>query len=1473
MSVTIRLRAAAYALVFLMAGFSATAQGMGQLFVRPDAEFYFPLDSYQGSPLYSTFGMGGGSILDFTITPWLAPFVRGQYASIPYAAGGASLQSAEGDLGLGFTLTPADKLYLRLEGMGGLAQLFSTAGSGAAFSAGGRLGVEYRFAPSWTVSATGGYSTLFGTQAPILSAIEAGIDFSYDLSALGGVKARLSVEDVKLDAVFPSLYAYYDDNAFGTVKVVNREDAAIRDVSVTFDSSRYMDQPKVCGKFDLIPKGGSATVPIKALFTDSVLDITQNIDAKGEIVVEYSYLGSDRVVRTPVDFQMHHRNAITWSDDRRAAAFVSPTNPAAMWFSKFAAGIARDRLRGDINKPLQYAIAMFEAERAYGLNYVVVPANDYSVKHGLKGYIDSVQFPHQTLSNRGGDCSDLAILFTTLMQSVGVVSAFITIPGHIFAAFDTGLDEADAREDFYDPGLFILRDGEAWIPVEITMVNDGFIKAWRVAAKEWSDNSRKDLAAFYRLPDCWKVYPSAAFPNVNPRFALPDVNDVAMDFDQELDRFVAREIDPEVQSLDAELAKSKPDIRENEFGILYAHYGLFADSWGQLSDSAKASNQKAWTNLGNVAYIRKDFKLALSYYQWSYNLDASDDLALLGIARCQYELEDFDASDAAYSVLKSRNPDLAGRFGYLGSAFGGPGRAWSLADRFASTTWASTLVSGAPAAPAPAVAMAPAPAPAVAVVVAPASAPAPVPSAPVEATPAAVSVVPAFAALPPVQIPEPAAPVPVRAALSTTEPAPVKTIPTPVPAEIVAPAEAPAPGPSPVAPPAIAELPVDRDLAQKAPAAQKAAEAKAAEAPAPGPSPVAPPAIAELPVDRDLAQKAPASQKVVEAKAVEAPAPSPSPVAPPAIAELPVDRDLAQKATAAASLAPAPVEAMPAPVAVAPASVALPEVQPAAPAVIAPPPAAVAVSPQPVAPIPLALAAVKPAPASSQPEPGSEEAPAVARAEEANPPVAFQPAVAPASDEAAAPASPVTKLLIDGFGSAVPVIGEWKISGGVATQTDPDAFFAKLETPLVQDRRSFSYSFSAKSDASRKGWVGVGFHAFTPKSYTQKGYGSGDSLLVWLTRDPVHFKKDVTRLQLYRSTDDWNMSLLDEVPVTESIYDLNRFDITVDPVAGTVSVSMNGTERMVAKGILDLRDGIYVVFRSLDTAEFSDFKAEETAVPAAAAPAVAEVAPSAPVSTNATPAAPQAPAPSIGAVPVPQPEAPQPAEFATATNPPVAPQPEGAPPVPVTPAASAPAQPPSQPLEASPVKELLLEGFDSAVPVVGQWTIAGGLAMQTDPDAFFAKLATPLVQDTGTFSYSFSAKSDARGRGWAGVGFHAFTPKSYTQKGFGSGDSLCVWLTRDPVHYAKDVTRLQLYRSTDDWNMDLLNEVPVTESIYDLNRFEVTVDPVAGTVSVSMNGTERLVAKGILDFRKGIYVVFRSLDRAEFSDFKAEVSK
>ena len=1053
------------------ASLPAPAQSAGKLFVRPLFEAYSPLDTYtndvtgQTSKLYSSLGVSAGAALDYSLKEWLYPFLRVDYLNMPYS-GGSSLSGSEAQLGLGLVYHPFDRVSIRLDAMGGMASLSTEKLSGSALSLGARTGLSYRLSPSFSLSASGGYSTLRGTADPILSAFSAGLSLSYDLSSLGGIKPMVAVEDPKLDAVFPSLYSYYDDNAFWTVRIVNREDAKIKDVRVSFNASRYMDQPKLCAEYPELARGESAVVPVKALFSDIVLQVTQGVDAKGEIIVDYSYLGSELHQRVPVDFRLHHRNAITWSDDRRAAAFVSPTNPASLWFSRFASGVVRDRIRGDINKPLQYAVGMFESERLYGLNYVVVPANDYSVKHGLKDYVDSVQFPHQTLQNRGGDCSDLAILFSSLMQSVGVDTAFITIPGHIFAAFDTGLTEEEARENFYDPGLLIYKDGHAWIPVEITMVKDGFNKAWSIGAKEWYDNVKRGDAAFYRVPDCWKVYPPAAFPGVNPRFTLPSEVDESLAFDTALDRYVAREMKPRIEALRTELADEKPETQANEVGILYAHYGLLKDSWKELSDSAKAGCPSAWTNLGNVAYIRKDFKLALSYYQWAIKQNSDDDNALLGIARCQYELEDFDASDSAYASLKVKAPALANKFGYLGSVFGGEGRAWSLADRFASTKWASALK------------------------------PKPAPS-PAEA--------------PPIEVPAVADQAPSDATL-----------------------------------PAVAEAPQAPVLALAPSAKESPAPVKAVEAPS---------ISNELPTDSELAAAKAESEANKQAALTEAAekAAIPPSAAPAVSSELPADAEAAAKRAEAAKEAPAVA--------------AVPSV----------PPASEFVAPVVIPPAP----AVEPAPV-----PSVEPAPAAETKAETPAPSVQEPA--PAAP-AASPAEPIRGP----FDGAMAILGTWKIDGGKAVQSDGDCYFAKLAIPLVQSEDGiYRYSFVAKSTARGRGWVGVGAHLFAPESHSFVGYGWGDSLVVWLTRDPVHYQKDITRIQLYRSMNDNWMLPVAEAIVPESIFDENRFDVSFDPKAGTVSVSLNGTERLQVKDLPKLYEGRYVVLRTLDTAEFSAFRTE-----------------------------------------------------------------------------------------------------------------------------------------------------------------------------------------------------------------------------------------------------------------------------------------
>ena len=63
------------------------------------------------------------------------------------------------------------------------------------------------------------------------------------------------------------------------------------------------------------------------------------------------------------------RNATTWIDDRRAAAFVTTKDPAVLLFSKNVSSMVKGKVKGEINSNLLIAMALFEALQLYGLTY------------------------------------------------------------------------------------------------------------------------------------------------------------------------------------------------------------------------------------------------------------------------------------------------------------------------------------------------------------------------------------------------------------------------------------------------------------------------------------------------------------------------------------------------------------------------------------------------------------------------------------------------------------------------------------------------------------------------------------------------------------------------------------------------------------------------------------------------------------------------------------------------------------------------------------------------------------------------------------------------------------------------------------------------------------------------------------------------------------------------------------------------
>jgi regulator of replication initiation timing len=181
-----------------------------------------------------------------------------------------------------------------------------------------------------------------------------------------------------------------------------------------------------------------------------------------------------------------------------------------------------------------------------------------------------------------------------------------------------------------------------------------------------------------------------------------------------------------------------------------------------------------------------------------------------------------------------------------------------------------------------------------------------------------------------------------------------------------------------------------------------------------------------------------------------------------------------------------------------------------------------------------------------------------------------------------------------GFSMGDTQIGSWQLSGGVMTQTDPDEFFAKLELPMAQDARPTLYRFDARSRGA--GWVGFGIHIFAD-GVEKRGYGYGESLLIWFTRDVREYGTNRTYLEVYRSSDDINMARVMSAAITDDISEWMDVELLYQPEEEYLTVAVNGEEKIRYKTWFGLEWGVDMALRTLDTAEFRDLEVLTTPGP------------------------------------------------------------------------------------------------------------------------------------------------------------------------------------------------------------------------------------------------------------------------------------
>ena len=628
------------------------------------------------------FGVGGGSGLSVTyrLPPFPMVYAVGalDYGFVSSLAPGTSLSALGLGAGAGVRLPLLPFLSANIFGTGGYFLAFlngpGAPAEGNPFLSGG-VRFDFDIADSWGIGAGGAYRYFAGLfsdvavtvaatyHVPAIAAAGRGAALPAGFTPLKNDGRGLRVIGLKADPIFPVFSKHYDDHPLAEVALRNFEGVPADKVKMTAIMKGYMDGARECAVQAKVEPGKDAAAMVFGLFNDRLLEVAERTKLSLTLVVEYSQYGKTFRDEYAPSVDVLYRNAMTWEDDRRMAAFISSRDPAANGFARGVLAAAREARNRALSQDLQSAMLIFNALREFGLTYVKDPVS--ALATGDRNAVDSLQFPQETLNSRSGDCDDLSILFCSLLESVGIETAFITTPGHVFAAFLLDVRPEDVVKAYGKSEDFIVRGGKTWVPVEVTALSSDFLSSWKQGAREWL--AAKDAAAIYPVRDAWASFAPVVVSGAAKAPALPSSAKLTGSLKAEVQGLIARELSPRAEALLAEAKKQGASAKTlNALGVLYARYGQYEKATEQFTKAAaKGDYTPAMVNLGNTYLAQKQYKQASDQFRKILKTKPDDAFSLAGVAMASDGLGNRAEAGNAYGRLKLVDPALAERLSYL----------------------------------------------------------------------------------------------------------------------------------------------------------------------------------------------------------------------------------------------------------------------------------------------------------------------------------------------------------------------------------------------------------------------------------------------------------------------------------------------------------------------------------------------------------------------------------------------------------------------------------------------------------------------------------------------------------------------------------------------------------------------------------------------------------------------------------------
>lgn len=463
----------------------------------------------------------------------------------------------------------------------------------------------------------------------------------------------LDINVVELHDVFSNTYKLYEQDGIGTVKLTNNTRTPQKNIKVSFVLNNFMDYPTET-KISALAPGESKEIPLKAVFNNNILSLTEDTPVQAKVEASYFEDGQKKVFSSIKTVNIFDKHRLMWNESGRYAAFITPKEPLMV---NFARSVASEFPA--FKEPPQLAAAVFDTLGTLGLTYVPNPTNPYQITSAKVDYVDYVQYPRETLERKSGDCDDLTALYSAALESLGIPTRTILVPGHMFMMFSTGID-ADP-DNYTMNNMYVIHEGALWIPVETTLVGRSFAKAWEAGADGYYKWNGKGLEIF-DPHQAWDKYKPATLPDTSWKPVYESRGNIEKAFPGDLMSVLKISSQTKTRRYLQAIQKNPSDMNAHlQMGIILAKSGDRNEAMKYFKKVAEndAKNAAALNNMGNLFMLDGQYASAQKSYQEASKADPLDPEILVNLAKAYKADNDMGKAKEAFVSAQKIDPSQA----------------------------------------------------------------------------------------------------------------------------------------------------------------------------------------------------------------------------------------------------------------------------------------------------------------------------------------------------------------------------------------------------------------------------------------------------------------------------------------------------------------------------------------------------------------------------------------------------------------------------------------------------------------------------------------------------------------------------------------------------------------------------------------------------------------------------------------------